>query len=351
MLRPYTDHILAPKHIISTLEHFQTQSKDLQKTIPSTSKTSNISANTNTMGFNPDKDIPSLEGKVIIVTGGNAGLGKETVTQLARHNPKEIFLAARTASKAESAIEEIKKTVPGSNVSFLQLDLSSLEAVKKAADEFKSRSDRLDILINNAGIMAVPWAKTVDGYEIQFGTCHMGHALLTRLLMPTMLKTAEQPNSDVRVINLSSEGHNMAPWNGIVYDQAELERWGTWRRYGQAKLANILHARELQRRKPSITATAIHPGVIMTDLYTSVNSTSFVMRMSTGIMKSIFMDVPHGAHNSLWAATGPKGTVRTSYYWKPVGSKSGGSFWHAQKPKLAEELWDWTEKELEGKGY
>lgn len=241
--------------------------------------------------------------------------------------------------------------MPNSRVTFLQLDLSSLEAVKKAADEFRQKSDRLDILINNAGIMAVPSSSTVDGLEIQFGTNHVSHALLTRLLMPTLLRTAEQPNSDVRVINLSSEGHQMAPWAGIVYDQKELLQWGAWRRYGQSKLANILHARELQRKYPTITATAIHPGIIMTGLYTSVNSTSTFMRISTWLMGRIFMDVPNGAKNTLWAATGPRETVRSSWYFKPVGSKSAGSMWHAQKPQLAEQLWDWTEKELEAKGY
>ena len=159
--------------------------------------------------FNPDKEIPNLAGKVVLVTGGNVGLGKETITQLAKHYPKEIFLAARTPSKAQDAIDDIKRVVPEGRVSYLQLDLSSFASIKRAADEFKSRSDRLDLLINNAGIMAVPWSMTEDGYEIQFGTNHMGHALLTKLLMPTMLKTAEEPGSDVRVINLSSEGHNM----------------------------------------------------------------------------------------------------------------------------------------------
>ena len=230
----------------------------------------------------------------------------------------------------------------------MQLDLSSFAAVKKSADEFNSRSDRLDVLINNAGIMAVPYSKTEDGYEVQFGTNHMGHALFTRLLLPTLLRTAEESGSDVRVINLSSEGHNMAPGPGIIYDQSELEKWGTWRRYGQAKLANILHARELQRRYPSITATSLHPGVIATDLY---SSTSPILRVMMSLSSFFLLDVPGGAKNSLWAATAPKEQVRSTWYWTPVGHKSGGSFWHAKKPKLAEDLWEYTEKELETKGY
>lgn len=272
--------------------------------------------------------------------------------QLAKHQPRSLYLAARTQSKAEAAIAEIKAAVPNASVEFLQLDLSSFDSVKKAADRFNSRSDRLDILVNNAGIMAVPWSTTKEGYEIQFGTNHMGHALFTKLLMPTLLKTAEEPNSDVRVINLSSEGHNMAPTQGIIYDQKAMENIGTWRRYGQAKLANILHARELATRYPSITATSLHPGVIKTDLYVSQNETNPVLRWGLRIFGGLFMgDVPWGTKNQLWAATAPKEQVRKSYYWKPIGSASGGSFWAAQKEDKARQLWKWTEEEFEKHGF
>ncbi|KAM3415576.1 Retinol dehydrogenase 12 [Cercospora zeina] len=295
--------------------------------------------------FDPEKDICDLSGKVILITGGNTGLGKETVLQLAKHNPQQVFLAARTPSKAEDAIADIKTRVPHANVSYIKLDLTSLASVKEAAEEFKARSDRLDILINNAGIMAVPYSKTKDGYEIQFGTNHVGHSLLTKLLLPTLLKTADQPDSDVRIINVSSAGHMMAP--GIVYDQDQLESYITHRRYGQSKLANLLHARELQRRYPQITTTSVHPGVIITDLYASQMQTSVLVRIALPLMKPFTLDVPGGAKNQLWAATADKKEVASSYYWTPVGSKSGGSFWYAAKPALAKELWDWTENELE----
>lgn len=270
--------------------------------------------------------------------------------QLAKHDPKEVFLAARTASKAEEAIAEIKKAVPNGKVSFLQLDLTSFAAIKKAADEFKGRSDRLDVLVNNAGIMATPWGLTEEGYEIQFGTNHMGHALLTKLLLPTLLRTAEQPGADVRVIDVSSDGHNLAPGPGIVYEQAELEKWATWRRYGQSKLANILHARALTKRHPSITATAIHPGVIITNLYTPLHTKYSFTQLGTSIGKYFLPDVPNGTKSQLWAAVGPKEEVRSGYYWRPVGSKSKGSG-HAQNAALADELWEWTEKEFDKRGY
>lgn len=199
--------------------------------------------------------------------------------------------------------------------------------------------------------MAVPYSLTKEGYEIQFGTNHMGHALFTKLLLPTMLKTAEETGADVRIIDLSSEGHQMAPGPGIIYDQAELEKQATWKRYGQSKLANILHARELAKRYPSITATSLHPGVIITDLYASLNQQHGIMRWGTWVAAKFLADVHYGAKNQLWAATAPREEVGSSHYWKPIGVKAGGSYWHAQKPELAEKLWDWTEAEFEKHGY
>lgn len=197
---------------------------------------------------------------------GNNGLGLETCRQLAKHNPY-IYLAARTPSKAESAIADIKGTVPNANITFLQLDLASLESVKKAADTFNAKSDRLDVLINNAGVMALPASTTKDGYEIQFGTNHVGHFLLTKLLMPTLQRTAEGKR-DVRIVNLSSEGHRLPPRGGLVLKDARsnMASYNTWVRYGQSKLANVLFTRELARRYPAIKSVVLHPGGIDTGL-------------------------------------------------------------------------------------
>lgn len=133
---------------------------------------------------------------------------------------------------------------------------------------------------------------------------------------------------------------------GIVYDQDALEKYHTFIRYGQAKLANILHARELQRRHPSITSTALHPGVILTDLYNSQKQTNPLMTVAIPLIKLIALDVPGGAKNQLWAATANKEEVKSSHYWKPVGMKSGGAFWIPQE-RCAKELWDWTEGQCE----
>ncbi|KAK5682260.1 hypothetical protein LTS10_005386 [Elasticomyces elasticus] len=302
--------------------------------------------------FDPNKDIPSLKDKVVLVTGGNNGLGKETVHRLSR-NGAHIFLAARTESKARAAITEIQSVVPDAHITFLQLDLSSFASIKAAATSFLSHSNRLDILVNNAGIAGQPFSLTEDGYEIVFATNHIGHALLTKLLLPTLLKTAELPGADVRVINVSSKGERFAPAEGIVYDQQALENVAKLSRYGHSKLANILHARELQRRYPSITATAVHPGVIMTDIYASFSETNSALRFLApavqaiapyGVLPDVY-DVPGGTLTQLWAATAPKEEVRKSHYFLPVGVASAGSK-HGQDAEMAKQLWEWTEKEV-----
>ncbi|PSK34045.1 hypothetical protein B9Z65_8371 [Elsinoe australis] len=300
--------------------------------------------------FDPDTEIGDLSGKVILVTGGNAGLGKECVLRLAKHNPKEIFITSRSTSKAQSAIEGIKTTVPNANISIIELDLTDFASIEKAVKDFQSKSDRLDLLLNNAGVMAMPYSQTKQGYEIQFGTNHMGHALFTKHLIPTLLKTAEQPGSDVRIVNLSSYGHNLAPAGGIIFDQQGAEKIDTNARYGSSKLANILHARILAEKYPQITTTAVHPGVIMTDLYASVKESTIKSTLLGLAGPLFFADLQTGALTSLWALTAPKETVGKEYYFEPIG-KTGQASKYARDHDLAVKLWDYTEEELKKHGY
>ncbi|KAF2149628.1 oxidoreductase [Myriangium duriaei CBS 260.36] len=303
--------------------------------------------------FVPETDIPDLSGKVVLITGGNTGLGKETIRQLIKHNSK-IFLAARTRSKAEETINELKREVPKASIEYLELDLTSLKSVAAAAENFNSRSDRLDILFNNAGIMNVPYGLTQEGYEIQLGTNHIGHALLTKLLLPSLLRTAESSNSDVRIINLSSAAHNFAYFSwGLVLDTARSYYWPTNIRYGTTKLANMLHALSLAQRYPQITATSVHPGTIDTQLFDATSTQwlkiPVVGTLINSIMRSTLSPVASGAKNQLWAATAPKQEVRQGYYFEPVGVKKGGGLFATAEQ--ANMLWDWTEAELKKHGY
>ena len=204
--------------------------------------------------------------------------------------------------------------------------------------------------MNNAGIMAVPTGSTVEGYEIQFGTNHMGHALLTKLLLPTLQATAKEPGADVRIINLTSEGHNLARSGPVILDQEQLKGVNTWTRYGYSKLANILFTRILAEKYPGITSVAIHPGVIKTDLYLPNQQSNYIMKIGLAIAGSLRGTVATGALNQLWAATAEKGEVESGAYYKPIASKSAGSYC-AQNRELAMQLWEWTEKELVAKGY
>ncbi|KAG8528714.1 uncharacterized protein KY384_006401 [Bacidia gigantensis] len=300
--------------------------------------------------FDPATEILSLKGKVFFVTGGNTGLGLEAIKQLLEHEPEQVFLAARTPSKGEAAVAELKKNQPNANIAFIPLDLSSFDSISSAAQEFASKQTRLDVLMNNAGIMAVPSTETKDGYEIQFGTNHMGHALLTKLLMPTLEATAQQPGADVRIINLTSEGHNFARTASVLTDQIALKKLNPWTVYGYSKLANILFAQQLAAHHPNITSVAVHPGVIKTDLYAPNSTSNPILRWGLMVGGWLRGTVQQGALNQLWAATAPKEEIRNGAYYKPVASLAAGSPL-AQKKGLASDLWEYTEKELAAKGF
>lgn len=282
---------------------------------------------------------------------GNTGLGKETIHQLAKYKPAHIYLAARTPSKGEAAAAEIGRAVPLIKITFLPLDLASFGSISAAVQELTSTSSRLDILINNAGIMAAPLGITQEGYEIHFGTNHIGHALLTKLLLPILLSTAETHNSDVRIINVSSECHRIAPRNGTLFDKSKLYSQGPWVRYGNSKLANILFTRELATRFPSITSVAVNPGIIKTDLYGPSQRANLFVRFGIMTIGALVMgSVNTGALNQLWAAAGKHDELISGSYYNWMGNVSKGSR-SAQDLKLARELWEWTMNEFATYGY
>ncbi len=282
---------------------------------------------------------------------GNTGLGLESIRQLVAHGPTCIYLASRTPSKGEDAVTDVKNTFPSANIIYLPLDLASFDSISNAVKAFTSQSDRLDILMNNAGVMALPPGTTKEGYEIQLGTNYVGHALLTKLLMPTLLATAKEPGADVRIINLSSEANVFASNPDALFDKSKLDAQPTMTRYGYSKLANILFTQELAKRYPTITSVAVHPGVIISNIWGPLEHTTFTVRwLMVAFAFLVGTSVEVGAPNQLWAATCKKREVVSGGFYKPVGYLSMGAPL-AQDTRLARELWEWTEKELEKNGF
>ena len=202
-----------------------------------------------------------LDGKTVIITGANTGIGLETAVDLAKRNAR-VILACRSVERGETAAVEVRKRSGNDDVVFVQLDLASLDSVRKFAAKILEEEPRIDILINNAGVMALPERKlTQDGFEMQFGTNHLGHFLLTNLLLN---RIKEAPLA--RIINVSSSAHKMG---NIDFDNLNSEKsYSSVYAYGTSKLANILFTRSLTKRLEgtSVTANALHPGVIWTEI-------------------------------------------------------------------------------------
>ncbi|KAK5732447.1 hypothetical protein LTR17_010503 [Elasticomyces elasticus] len=311
-----------------------------------------VSASSN-MKFHPDSDIPDLSGKVIIVTGGSSGLGKESVHQFAKHNPARIFVGARTAKRGNAAILEIERAVPAmkGKLSYLEMDLASFSSLRNAVKTFLAQSDRLDILMNNAGVMAQPAGLTEDGYEVQFGSNYMGQALFTRLLLPVLQSTAEQAGSDVRVVNLGSELFKQAPAEGLSLAQytTDLSSVGTVSRYAQSKLADAYHTTILAQQYPKIHSVAVHPGVVSTGIWDDFKKRRpYIGGILVFLGSLVLTDVHQGTRAQLWASTAPRESIRNGGFY----NDSMKEYKHPllSKQKLVQDLHSWTEAEFHKKG-
>ncbi|KAJ5963727.1 uncharacterized protein N7479_003603 [Penicillium vulpinum] len=298
------------------------------------------------INYNPEKDIPDLTGKSIFITGGTSGLGAESAIHLAKHNPSHIYLSGRNATSAEKVIKQIHKSNPDLLVTFIRCDLASLASVKEAAEHFTRQHITLDILMCNAGVMALPPGLTVDGYELQFGTNHLGHALLIKKLLP-LLEVSSSP----RIVLLTSQGWGLHPRGGIIFEKLKTTQdmafGGPWQRYGQSKLANLMYARELAKRFPTITSVSVHPGVVSTGLADGLKLKDKMIVHATTWW--YILQAHEGAFNQTWAATVDKAKLRNGGYYEPVGKLEDRKLdARATDEALGERLWNWTEEALRG---
>ena len=242
-------------------------------------------------------DIPDQTGRTALITGANTGLGYETAAALAAKGAR-VVLAVRNVDKGRDAAHRIEQATPGADVSVQELDLGSLESVRAAAEELKSKHDSIDLLINNAGVMYPPKETTEDGFELQFGTNHLGHFAFTGLLLDRLL-----PVAGSRVVTVSSIGHRINA--AIHFDDLQWERsYSRVGAYGQSKLANLLFTYELQRRLTGLrtTALAAHPGGSDTELMRHLPR---VMQVAVPLLRPLFQDAAAGALPTLRAATDP----------------------------------------------
>ncbi len=302
----------------------------------------------------PDKkswtaqDMPDLSGKTIVVTGGNSGIGYEAALEFARKHA-DVILACRDLGKARTAAAQITKSSPGAKVSVMELDLSNLASVRGFSDAFHLEHPALHVLCNNAGVMAIPYRQTADGFEMQFGTNHLGHFALTGLLLDRLLAT-----EGARVVNVASGAHRMG---SIRFDDLQWKNgYRKWRAYGQSKLANLLFTLELQRKLDAagkkLLCVACHPGYAATNLQAvgpKMSGSSVMEYLSEAGNRLLAQSAAMGALPTEYAAAAPD--VHGGDY---IGPDGMGEMWGhpvrvgrsaaAQDTVAASRLWEISEQ-------
>lgn len=294
-----------------------------------------------------------LSGLTAFVTGGNSGLGKETVRALAAHGAHVVAIG-RSREKLDAAKLEVEKAHGAAKIDTLICDLASLESIHAAGREARERFYAAHLLINNAAVMACPFQHTADGFEMQFGTNHLGHFALTQELIPLLEAGAADPRGG-RIVNLSSRGHFMSD---IDLDDPHFEQreYDPWVSYGQAKTANVLFTVGLEKRLSSrgINALAVHPGGIMTNLgrhLSEEQAQALAERVAASDPDFEWKTPEQGAATQVWAATAPQLAGRGGLYCEDCHvarvddtSTAGGVRRYALDKEQAERLWTMSEK-------
>ncbi|ERM94993.1 hypothetical protein AMTR_s00009p00229030 [Amborella trichopoda] len=280
-------------------------------------------------------------GLTAIVTGASSGIGIETARVLALRGA-QVIIAVRNVAAGQEVKEGIIKENTSAKLDVMELDLSSMASVRKFASEFISLDLPLNILINNAGIMATPFMLSQDGIELQFATNHLGHFLLTNLLLETMKNTARKCKTEGRIVNVSSYAHTFSYQEGIrfehINDSSRYTRWGA---YGQSKLANILHANELakhlQEEGVEVTANSLHPGSIVTNL---LRYHSFVNAIVLRFGKLVLKNAQQGAATTCYVALHPQVKGVTGKYFSDSNFEKPSNL--ATNTELTKKLWDFS---------
>ena len=280
-----------------------------------------------------------MEGKVVVVTGGNSGLGLETAYELAQLGA-QVIITSRDPAKGRKAIEDLRKRPGGSagRLGMMPLDLASFASIRSFASEFEDRFDRLDVLVNNAGGMLTSRTTTQEGFETTFGVNHLGHFLLTNLLLDVLKKSAPS-----RIVNVSSDAHKGAK-AGLDFDDLQGQRnYNGWHAYQQSKLANILFTKELARRLDGtgVTVNCLHPGFVMTGFGQSGDMTG-PMGFGLKFARLFGLRPRRGARTIVYLASAPEvADVSGEYFVKKKVRQPTAA---AQDPEAARRLWEVSER-------
>ena len=302
-----------------------------------------------------------LTGRRFVITGASSGLGEETTRAVASKGAA-VSMLARSLEKLEAAAARIRAKVPGAQLELYEVDLASLASIRAFTDAYLATHDAIDVLINNAGVMCCPLGRTADGFELQFGTNHLGHFLLTNRLLPAIRK-GDAP----RIVNLSSGGHSISnvDLDDPNYESSDYDPWDS---YGRSKTANALFAVELARRlkDDGVLAFSVHPGAIMTELGRHLTEETMQQMLdrtkaraeragggekSSGGGGMPFKSVEAGAATQVWAATSPDLTAHSGAYLGDcqLGVEGGNPTYrgyegYALDPEAAARLWTLSEK-------
>lgn len=270
-----------------------------------------------------------LDGKTVVITGANTGIGKETAIDLAKRGAR-IIMACRDMERGQAALKEVVENSANENVTCMKLDLSDTKSIREFADNINKGEEKLNILLNNAGVMVCPYGKTADGFEMQIGVNHMGHFLLTYLLLDLIKKSAP-----ARIITVSSVAHKFGSINlEDINSEKSYDKNGA---YAQSKLANVLFTRSLAKRLEGtgVTAYSLHPGVVQTDLWRHLNGPQqFVMKVASPFTKNS----TQGAQTSIYCAVEPSLEKESGGYYSDCAPAKCSA--KARDDDVGQKLWE-----------